>query len=614
MKNNILTISVRQKGQAIVFMLLTSGVVLLLGIFLLRAGIITSEKMQLQNAADAVAYSVSTIEARDLNFTAYTNRAMVANEVAIGQMVGLMSWAAHFASLGPFLNLYLNPLLSSLEAGTLGVAAFFTVPMRALILGLTTAGNAIRGGVQTVTKAVIPVLTNMNSNQFLSYSVAQKSFHIASFAFSFFTIFEVMRQNSEDAVLSGFGVASLMGHVSSYYSFLSSINGPFVSSYTQDSNDDQQKSGMEKFASITNASRDPFSENRFDPVSPFSNDPEGGWSFPLFPPYPLPPIDFTAAVDVDPLGISTGCPTSITCVFSLSIYFQIALERYGGTDLRYVEKDKQQLYTWSGADTTSILPNISVDLYLFGVNVPIPIPSAGAPIGIGAAQAGRATGPNSAFLGSASPTPIGNMLPDNLGGDVALQAYGGSPEKNPLSWGWSSPIPVGPPSQQAFVNNVGNNYLGLPRFNDTKTGPDLIDPTAKVFGFEAPYFMIGLTKASEDFEENSSGNATASNRARVATLDQRYQLNSNHAADQLAVIAKSEVYFNRPNDLSYFQRADGAIEYGSGFNPYWQARLVDTTYFDRTLALSMQQQQLWLPSFSLGPLLDDINNVLDLLP
>jgi hypothetical protein len=45
--------------------------------------------MELQNAADGVAYSVAIPEARDLNFMAYTNRAMVANEVAIGQAVGL---------------------------------------------------------------------------------------------------------------------------------------------------------------------------------------------------------------------------------------------------------------------------------------------------------------------------------------------------------------------------------------------------------------------------------------------------------------------------------------------------------------------------------------------
>jgi len=85
-----------QFGQAMVFVVLFLGVVTLSLVFLYKAGKITSEKMQLQNAADAAAYSVSLTEARDLNFMAYTNRAMVANEVAIGQLVGMASWATHW--------------------------------------------------------------------------------------------------------------------------------------------------------------------------------------------------------------------------------------------------------------------------------------------------------------------------------------------------------------------------------------------------------------------------------------------------------------------------------------------------------------------------------------
>lgn len=46
-----------------------------------------NEKINLVNAADAAAYSGAQIAARQLNFMAYTNRAMVANEVAIGHML-----------------------------------------------------------------------------------------------------------------------------------------------------------------------------------------------------------------------------------------------------------------------------------------------------------------------------------------------------------------------------------------------------------------------------------------------------------------------------------------------------------------------------------------------
>ncbi len=50
-------------------------------------------KMKLQNTADAAAYSAVLAEARDYNFAAYTNRAIVANQVAVAQVVGITSWA-----------------------------------------------------------------------------------------------------------------------------------------------------------------------------------------------------------------------------------------------------------------------------------------------------------------------------------------------------------------------------------------------------------------------------------------------------------------------------------------------------------------------------------------
>ena len=109
-----------------VFVVLFLGVVTLSLVFLYKAGKITSEKMQVQNAADAAAYSVSITEARDLNFMAYTNRAMVANEVAIGQLVGMASWATHWSSFESYLmayeRLFIYPLVMAASLSTSGDA------------------------------------------------------------------------------------------------------------------------------------------------------------------------------------------------------------------------------------------------------------------------------------------------------------------------------------------------------------------------------------------------------------------------------------------------------------------------------------------------------------
>ncbi len=61
-------------------------------ITLFDSGQLLSEKTRLQHVADSAAYSAAVMQARELNFHASMNRAMVANQVAIGQMVSLSSF------------------------------------------------------------------------------------------------------------------------------------------------------------------------------------------------------------------------------------------------------------------------------------------------------------------------------------------------------------------------------------------------------------------------------------------------------------------------------------------------------------------------------------------
>lgn len=84
-----------QQGQALIY-----GIFILVGgltalIFLFNAGQLSGEKTKLVNTADAVAYSAGILHARALNFDAYTNRALMANEVVIAQSVSIASWTAH---------------------------------------------------------------------------------------------------------------------------------------------------------------------------------------------------------------------------------------------------------------------------------------------------------------------------------------------------------------------------------------------------------------------------------------------------------------------------------------------------------------------------------------
>lgn len=80
------------RGQALV---LTLAIALIgaAAIFLLyNTGQSMAAKGKVTNAADAAAYSGGVWVARHLNFMAYTNRAMVANHIAVGHFVSYMSW------------------------------------------------------------------------------------------------------------------------------------------------------------------------------------------------------------------------------------------------------------------------------------------------------------------------------------------------------------------------------------------------------------------------------------------------------------------------------------------------------------------------------------------
>jgi len=100
----------RESGQALPLgiALLLAGV--LTGVVLFNTGEVVNEKTRLANAADAAVYSGMTWQARALNFNAYTNRAMVANQVAMAQAVSLQSWAAYARTTTGNLNTVFRPV------------------------------------------------------------------------------------------------------------------------------------------------------------------------------------------------------------------------------------------------------------------------------------------------------------------------------------------------------------------------------------------------------------------------------------------------------------------------------------------------------------------------
>ncbi len=142
----------RQRGQVLMLCLalLFAGA---LGVYLLfGAGQAFATRQRLNNAADAAAYSAAAWQARVLNYQAYANRAIVAQEVAIAQAVTLVSWARYFETF--------TGSAAALSAGYPPVSSVLTVSRH-------LAGVAARQAEQAAAEEVV---ARSNDTQWLAAS------------------------------------------------------------------------------------------------------------------------------------------------------------------------------------------------------------------------------------------------------------------------------------------------------------------------------------------------------------------------------------------------------------------------------------------------------------
>jgi Putative Flp pilus-assembly TadE/G-like len=105
----------RQRGQTVLWFLATIASCCCVFALVYNVGQTTNHKEATVNAADAAALSGALVEARMLNFEAYTNRAMIANEVTIAQIVSLDSWLNYNNELLQYIGTYTKivPYLNS---------------------------------------------------------------------------------------------------------------------------------------------------------------------------------------------------------------------------------------------------------------------------------------------------------------------------------------------------------------------------------------------------------------------------------------------------------------------------------------------------------------------
>lgn len=466
----------KESGQAIVLILLLGMVGVLGTVALVRTGVQTAEKMQLQNAADATAFSVSTLEARALNYSAYTTRAMVANEVAIGQMTSLLSWAYMKRSSPVFMEWIASKIDNGVIPYPAGPVA--TPSFSAVARPLRSGFEPIRKFVAKFTKPASMGISQFNR----VYSLSQDFMHLATMVFSIHAIDDVPERNSKGAKISSFGYAPILLHFFSKYGATvagmlgadTETVGEFFAigflernSIGDDAHDDD---AIKEFVEVVNDSRDPFTEKRQCGIN------KGGekkW-------IQGPSIDLLFfAIDVRILRPNVRCPDNderggheldllgaqlqakIPFPFfpipfgswNIDFYSYFGLDRTGGTELLPITlKDgnkEEQAFGWGAADIFDSVGELAAGIgFCFDIpllfttisyctpSLPIEFEFPGYPLGVGGAYAaGVADKQKFEF----------NMGESNLGGAADTQAFDFSLNDYPYNGDFLLPFYWPPP-------------------------------------------------------------------------------------------------------------------------------------------------------------------------
>src|SRR5882672_1545734 len=137
-----------EDGQVLVLGAIFGLVLMLCVLSTVNLGRAVYAKVQLQTAADAAAYSQAAVEARVLNFTAYTNRAMVVHYASIMAAAAYLAWV-HFlwAVIDPVLSVlrnvpYAGPVFAALQEVFRGLLVLLDSAV-AVMTPLVSAANVV---------------------------------------------------------------------------------------------------------------------------------------------------------------------------------------------------------------------------------------------------------------------------------------------------------------------------------------------------------------------------------------------------------------------------------------------------------------------------------------
>ncbi len=248
----------RHQGQAMVLSLILMSFALMVVIFSFNASQLNLNSSRLQNTADNTAYSIATIAARDFNFKAYTNRASVANQVAVAQMVGLSSW---FNMTDKFAKNacdtlcwvpYLGQVLSGIESAV--------------------------GAINSVAQPVLEALVYAEDVILQTLAISQQIVHYAGLTSTVITADDIVKANDPKAKLDLMQNPQMLNDVRNVWVNFQKRHSRSNQNQNQNQRSRSQSntSQFQDFITVSLDSRDSFSKSRSYKLS-------FPWSFTAFP-------------------------------------------------------------------------------------------------------------------------------------------------------------------------------------------------------------------------------------------------------------------------------------------------------------------------------------------
>lgn len=532
------------KGQAMVLVLVFLTVLMLSLLAFFNISQVSRSKVEVQNAADAVAYSAAVLEARHLNFTAYTNRAMIANEVGIAQTIGLTSWLVKWSNTFPNLAWWLDKIISPIPVVGPPLAAVIKVAFKIV-------GDAI-GEVAEFMAEFSAAFASLVAILDPYYGYAQLAFRFATYDSIIAAGLELPEQNAPGSRMATLAYIYAMYNLYMYEKYNVSYKPAGAIKRGATSNTKAiNKEGMRRFAAAVNDSRDGWSSDRHN--DELLLDEEDTWRIKI----------------------------PIIGSFKFGYKVVVGLQGEGASALRFISNRGKDYYNWSSMDTEEF--KFALGIWLFDIYTGIPPdPGLVIPIPMGWGTAQMAHKPGGAGLSAAvkkltdAPTTTkgwksvdayGRTWWDSLAGDLdergnSVSSYIASLGKNTPYSGDSTTI-------------VKETYGDLPPYHDINPKMDIPPP-----------FVVWIHQPKDNIHTSdnmSRGANTMTTTGKLALDNPMIEEMAGGGSAGIQAIASGEIYY---------KRTDGADEPPNVFSPYWHARLAPISSNELFVVMASQNIRL----------------------